>query len=112
MGSCAGLKHPSFTPPHRTPPQIPKPNQNSVLKRITFKRPCDNFVLLHLQRRHLAEWVRAMVAVALGVGPRRPLPPILLQEPTDNRFAQMSEWLWGAVAGRFGLESEGRCSSS
>ncbi|GBF94574.1 hypothetical protein Rsub_06689 [Raphidocelis subcapitata] len=56
--------------------------------RISFKRPCDTFVLLHLQRRHLPEWVRAVVAVALGVGPSQQLPPVVLQEPTDNKYAQ------------------------
>ncbi|KAI8470588.1 MAG: hypothetical protein J3K34DRAFT_385246 [Monoraphidium minutum] len=67
----------------------------SVLKRIDFKRPADSFVLLHLQRRHLPEWVRAMLAVALGVGPARPLPPIYLQEPADISFAQMTKPLEG-----------------
>ena len=89
------------TPPHpfhplrdradtNHPPSTPRtPRGPSVLKRITFKRPCDSFVLLHLQRSHLPEWVRAMLAVALGVGPSQALPPIILQEPTDNTWAQV-----------------------
>ena len=56
-----------------------------------MKRPCDNFVLLHLQRAHLPEWVRAVMAVALGVGPRQQLPPVILQESTENRYAQLGE---------------------
>lgn len=73
-------------PPH-PPPHAP----HSVLKRIPFRRPADTFVLLHLQRRHLPEWVRAMAAVALGVGPSGALPPVILQEPADHQLATMSE---------------------
>lgn len=64
----------------------------SVLKQgIDFKRPCDQMVLLHLKRTHLMEWVRAVVAVALGVGTNQDLPPILLQHETDNAWQQLSE---------------------
>lgn len=63
----------------------------SALKTIAdFKRPCDQFVLLHLQRQHLLEWVRAMIAVALGVGIEDALPPVLVQEETDNAWNQIS----------------------
>lgn len=80
------LKNETATP---KPVNPIKPNENSVLKRTNFRRPADAFVLLHLERRHLPEWVRAMVAVALGVGPRQPLPPLLLQEPGDHPTAQI-----------------------
>ena len=62
----------------------------STLKTLNFKRPCDQFVLLHLQRQHLLEWVRAMIAVTLGVGLDDELPPVLLQEETDNAWNQIS----------------------
>lgn len=67
----------------------------SALKTIDFKRPCDQFVLLHLQRQHLLEWVRAMIAVALGVGIEDALPPVLVQEETDNAWNQITQMLQG-----------------
>lgn len=65
----------------------------SILQNTTFKRPCDQLILLHLHRRHVLEWVRAMMAVALGVGLEDPLPPLLVQEATVNVHDQISEWL-------------------
>eukprot|EP00878_Enallax_costatus_P029496 GHUV01031987.1.p1 GENE.GHUV01031987.1~~GHUV01031987.1.p1 ORF type:complete len:403 (+),score=78.28 GHUV01031987.1:1173-2381(+) len=68
----------------------------SVLKQgIDFKRPCDQMVLLHLKRTHLMEWVRAVVAVALGVRTHQDLPPILLQDETDNAWQQLTMPLEG-----------------
>ena len=63
----------------------------SILKSANIKRPCDQFILLHLQRRHVLEWVRAMIAVALGVPLNSELPPIYVQEATDNSWDQISE---------------------
>lgn len=63
----------------------------SILKTVPFKRPCDQFILLHLQRRHVLEWVRAMIAVALGVPLNSELPPIYVQEATENAHDQISE---------------------
>ena len=63
----------------------------SILKSANIKRPCDQFILLHLQRRHVLEWVRAMIAVALGVPLNSALPPIYVQEPTDDSWEQISE---------------------
>lgn len=61
-----------------------------------FARPCDQVVLLHLKRGHLMEWVRAVMAVALGMGPHQQLPSILLQQETDHPWKQLSElgWRW------------------
>ncbi|KAG2434032.1 hypothetical protein HXX76_007760 [Chlamydomonas incerta] len=67
----------------------------SILKTINFKRPCDQFVLLHLGRQHLLEWVRAMIAVTLGVGLDDELPPVLVQEETDNAWNQITQQLSG-----------------
>ncbi len=65
----------------------------SILKQASskFKRPCDQFILLHLKRAHVLEWVRAMVAVTLGVELSQELPPIYIQEETDNAWTQISE---------------------
>jgi len=72
----------------------------SNLKRARgFKRPCDQFVLLHLQRQHMLEWVRAMIAVALGVGLQEELPPVLIQEPTENAHTQITQQLEGLDRG-------------
>ena len=43
------------------------------------------------QRRHVLEWVRAMIAVALGVPLNSELPPIYIQEATESAHAQISE---------------------
>ncbi len=73
----------------------------STLKRAPwFKRPCDQFILLHLHRHHLLEWVRAMVAVALGVGLDEDLPPMYVQEARERAHDQISEYSWGAGQGR------------
>ena len=44
------------------------------------------------QRRHVLEWVRAMIAVALGVPLHSELPPIYIQEATEDAQRQISEW--------------------
>ncbi|GLI68019.1 hypothetical protein VaNZ11_012320 [Volvox africanus] len=67
----------------------------SILKTINFKRPCDQFVLLHLGRQHMLEWVRAMIAVTLGVGLDEELPPVLVQDETDNAWNQITQQLSG-----------------
>jgi len=67
----------------------------STLKKTPFKRPCDQFILLHLQRAHLLEWVRAMIAVTLGVPVSGALPPVYMQEPTDNAWSQITQMLEG-----------------
>lgn len=56
-----------------------------------------------LQRQHLLEWVRAMIAVTLGVPVSGALPPVYMQEATDNAWSQISEHAWhGAHAGVMG----------
>uniref|UniRef100_A0A7S3QL56 Glycosyltransferase 61 catalytic domain-containing protein n=1 Tax=Dunaliella tertiolecta TaxID=3047 RepID=A0A7S3QL56_DUNTE len=67
----------------------------SILKRSNIKRPCDQFILLHLQRKHVLEWVRAMIAVTLGVKFNEELPPVYIQEPTDNAWSQITQILEG-----------------
>ena len=47
-----------------------------------------------LQRKHVLEWVRAMMAVTLGVKYDEELPPVYIQEPTkppDDAWSQISE---------------------
>ncbi|WIA28051.1 hypothetical protein OEZ86_010636 [Tetradesmus obliquus] len=65
---------------------------------VDFKRPCDQMVLLHLKRTHLMEWVRAVVAVALGVGVQQELPPILLQQESNVPWQQLGMPLEGVPA--------------
>lgn len=60
----------------------------SILKASDLKPPDVNVVLLHLKRRHLMEWVRAVMATTLGVQRGGALPPILLQEETDTATEQ------------------------
>jgi len=44
-----------------------------------FRLPPDQFVLLHLQRKYLMEWVRGVLAASLGTRNGAQMPPILLQ---------------------------------
>jgi hypothetical protein len=39
----------------------------------------------------MLEWVRAMIAVTLGVKVNDELPPVYIQEATDNAWEQISE---------------------
>lgn len=70
----------------------------SSLKRLSYRRPCDQFLLLHLKRRHLMEWVRAMIAVALGVPIKGHLPPIIMQVRVVLAVAAVAVAVAAAVA--------------
>jgi hypothetical protein len=70
----------------------------SVLKASDILVPDVNVVLLHLKRRHLMEWVRAVMATTLAVKPNDPLPPILLQQETDSVYKQPYQPLEGIPA--------------
>ena len=64
----------------------------SILRREPhFARPPTQFLLLHLKRSHVMEWVRATLATALGVGPRQALPPIMWQQEVPAIMDQLSE---------------------
>ncbi|CAL5223424.1 g5938 [Coccomyxa viridis] len=68
----------------------------SILKReASFAWPPAQFVLLHLKRVHLMEWVRAVVATTLGVAPRGDLPPILMQQEVPSIWDQIPSPLEG-----------------
>lgn len=68
----------------------------SILERNpSFRRPATNFVLLHLKRWHLMEWVRAVMASTLGVEAGGALPPIILQQETENVYEQVAQPLEG-----------------
>lgn len=55
----------------------------SILKASTFEVPDVNMILLHLHRRHLIEWARAVMATVTNVKQGGHLPPILLQQETE-----------------------------
>jgi len=55
-----------------------------------FARPAAQVVMLHLKRVHLMEWVRAVMAVALGAAPGAPLPPLIMQREQDDLWSQPS----------------------
>ena len=64
----------------------------SILRREhNFSTSPATFVLLHLKRVHLMEWVRAVVATTLSLAPHAPLPPLLLQSETDTVWQQVRE---------------------
>ena len=55
-----------------------------------FARPAAQVVMLHLKRVHLMEWVRAVMAVALGAAAGEPLPPLVMQREQDDLWSQPS----------------------
>lgn len=64
----------------------------SILRREPdFQTPPSTFVLLHLKRIHLMEWVRAVVGTTLAIDADSPLPPILLQNEADSVWSQVRE---------------------
>ncbi|KAK9813868.1 hypothetical protein WJX73_002532 [Symbiochloris irregularis] len=68
----------------------------SILRRERdFASTPDTFVLLHLKRLHLMQWVRAVVATTLSLAPQRPLPPLLMQTETDSIWKQVPQVLEG-----------------
>jgi hypothetical protein len=60
-----------------------------------FNRPPDRVLLLYLKRAHLMQWVRAMLAVTLGLPPKTPLPPLLMQKEVDSVWKQITAPLEG-----------------
>lgn len=62
----------------------------------SFARPPSQFVLLHLKRTHMLEWVRSVLATALGVGPGQNLPPIMWQQEVNSVWKQIRESQPGA----------------
>ncbi len=95
--------HPSpLHPPHAFPPPSITPQTAighwcevmfplySILKQeSSFARPAHQFLLLHLKRVHLMEWVRAVIATTLGVPPDGDLPPLIMQREVDSVWAQI-----------------------
>ena len=61
----------------------------SILRREAhFAQPPSQFVLLHLKRAHLMEWVRSVVAAALGTRKGADLPRLLMQQETPSIWNQ------------------------
>lgn len=55
-----------------------------------FAWPPDRLILLHLKKSHLVEWVRAVLAIALGLEPQaRDLPPIWMQREQPDAWKQL-----------------------
>ena len=56
-----------------------------------FAKPPQQFILLHLKRHHLMDWVRAVISVTLGVKPKHDLPPMIMQQETNSVWTQIRE---------------------
>ena len=56
-----------------------------------FAKPPQQFILLHLKRHHLMDWVRAVISVTLGVRPKHDLPPMIMQQETNSVWTQIRE---------------------
>lgn len=54
-----------------------------------FAKPPQQFILLHLKRHHLMDWVRAVISVTLGVKPKHDLPPMIMQQETNSVWTQI-----------------------
>ena len=64
----------------------------SILRREhDFQTPPSTFVLLHLKRVHLMEWVRAVIGATLSLAKNAPLPPVLMQAEADSVWKQVRE---------------------
>ena len=95
-------------PPPPPPPQTAIGHWSEMLfplfsilrQERNFSRPPTQFLLLHLKRCHVMEWVRANLATALGVGPDQHLPPIIWQQEVGQITDQLCEWwrVWFGVA--------------
>ena len=74
----------------------------SILRREDhFAQPPSQFVLLHLKRAHLMEWVRSVVAAALGTRAGADLPRLLMQQETPSVWNQTCAGLpWGVLGKR------------
>ena len=77
-----------------------------------FAKPPAQFVLLHLKRSHLMEWVRAVIAVTLGVAPHAPLPPVIMQQEQPNILLQTGEPLHRVVSHFACIQACRQCSRS
>lgn len=60
-----------------------------------FKRSPDHLLLLHQKRGFVFEWVRALLAVALGVRRGQGLPPLIFQQEHDDPWEQAGVRLEG-----------------
>jgi len=58
-------------------------------KESAFATPPAQFVLLHLKRVHLMEWVRAIMAATFSQAARVPLPRIVMQKEQDSIWNQI-----------------------
>lgn len=76
------------------------PLYSILRKERDFQTPPTTFVLLHLKRVHLMEWVRAVVATTLSLAPQQPLPPLLMQAETDSIWKQVRECPGSDSAGK------------
>lgn len=61
----------------------------------TFPSPPHRIVVLNLKRTHIMEWVRGVIAIALGLPRGDPLPPLYLQEEISSMWKQMDGLLEG-----------------
>lgn len=59
------------------------------------RRTPDRLLLLFTQRASLSDWVRGLMAVALGLRPGQPLPPLLFQREAANPLQQAQQLLEG-----------------
>lgn len=57
----------------------------------TFAAPPSRILMLHLKRVHIFEWVRAVLAAAVGAVPGGNLPPMYFQEEVNSVWDQIGE---------------------
>ena len=94
---CPPTQFHFFATRHSSPPQIPstpwlRAPSPPLLPPLPPLTPSLVPSSPLTQRRHVLEWVRAMIAVALGVPLHSELPPIYIQEATEDAQRQISEY--------------------
>lgn len=79
-----------------------------------LRRTPDRLLLLFQQRSALGDWVRSLLAAALGVLPGQDLPPLIFQHQVSNPLQQPESLLEGVGPGEWlmfeqvGTEGQGR----
>ncbi len=61
------------------------------------RRTPDRLLMLFSQRASLNDWVRGLLAVALGLRPSQPLPPLLFQREVASPLQQAQQLLEGVA---------------
>lgn len=94
---------PTSTPPRCVACRLESlfPLFSALLHQPGFKRTPDRLLVLYQRRAFLLGWVRAVLAVALGMRPGQDLPPLVLQQESPDPWKQLLVPLEGVQPGEW-----------